>query len=38
MSSGAEGVGGSVGCETGDGELGREEVGEEMRKPGLPTV
>jgi hypothetical protein len=26
-----------VGCEAGDGGLGGEEVGEEMRKAGLPT-
>ena len=34
----AEGVGGSVGCEAGDGGLGRVQVGEEMREPGLPTI
>ena len=38
VGGGAEGVGGSAGCEAGDGGLGREQLGEEMREPGLPTL
>jgi len=38
VASGAEGVGESLGYQAGDGGVGGEEVGEEMREPGLPTV